>query len=229
MCITNVSAESVMNDGRIVKINFDYRQSTSNVQSSDTCLGVLLDPLVVLTSSECVYNQDLSEIDVSTPDSNTTIAYGSNFSSTVSLFSTKENIGWRLIPNSSLALLKLSKPITFTPKYNIAQYCKPDQLLSKYTDRPTTIYAFDDKDNSKIINDKNKITNVFDVIDHKGKVATLDDGLIINKTDTGGAWVSGNSIIAITVRGIGDHSIFGALICPYSKVVFHEARVLEYN
>jgi hypothetical protein len=91
--ITNVSAESVMNDGRIVKINFDYRQSTSNVQSSGTCLGVLLDPLVVLTSSECVYNQDLSEIDVSTPDSNTTIAYGSNFSSTVSLFSTKENIG----------------------------------------------------------------------------------------------------------------------------------------
>lgn len=228
MFIANTHADNMMNNDRIVKIDFDYRQSVSNVQSNGTCLGVLLNPLVVLTSSECVYNKDLSEIDVSTPDDGTRVGYGTNLSHTVNIYSTKKNIGWKLIPNSSLALLKLSKPINFTPKYDIAQHCKPDQL-SKYIDRPTTIYAFDDKDSSKIINDENKISDIIDVIDHDGKIAILDDDLIIDKTDSGGAWVSGNDIIAITVRGIGDHSIFGALICPYSKVAFHDAKVLEYN
>lgn len=226
--IANTHADNIMNNDRIVRIDFDYRQSVSNIQSNGTCLGVLLNPLVVLTSSECVYNKDLSEIDVSTPDDDTKIGYGTNLSSTVNLFSTKKNIGWKLIPNSSLALLKLSKPIIFTPKYDIAQHCKSDQL-SKYIDRSTIIYAFDDKDGNKIINDENKIFDIIDVIDHDGKIAILDDDLTIDKTDSGGAWVSENNIIAITVRGIGDHSIFGALICPYSKVVFHDAKVLEYN
>ena len=226
--IANTHADNIMNNDRIVRIDFDYRQSVSNIQSNGTCLGVLLNPLVVLTSSECVYNKDLSEIDVSTPDDDTKIGYGTNLSSSVNLFSTKKNIGWKLIPNSSLALLKLSKPIIFTPKYDIAQHCKSDQL-SKYIDRSTIIYAFDDKDGNKIINDENKISDIIDVIDHDGKIAILDDDLTIDKTDSGGAWVSGNSIVAITVRGIGDHSIFGALICPYSKVVFHDAKVLEYN
>lgn len=227
--IANTHADNlVSNNDRIVRIDFDYHQSVSNVSSNGTCLGILLNPLVVLTSFECVYNKDLSEIDVSTPDSGTKIGYGTNLSSVVSLYSAKKDIGWKLIPNSSLALLKLSRPIIFTPKYDIAQGCKPEQL-SKYIDRSITIYAFDNKGSNEIIHDEDKLSDVFDVIDHDGKIATLDDDLIIDKTDSGGPWVSGNSIIAITVRGIGDHSIFGALICPYSKVVFHEAKVLEYN
>ena len=89
--IANTHTDNIMNNDRIVRIDFDYRQSVSNIQSNGTCLGVLLNPLVVLTSSECVYNKDLNEIDVSTPDDDTKIGYGTNLSSTVNLFSTKKH------------------------------------------------------------------------------------------------------------------------------------------